>query len=707
MSESSGSSSPSAHASTIRELATDLRASTYAYASANDLASPEEEAPAHKMPMRVKLTFGAPQFSVFSIYMLITVHATLYYEYLGAKLSFLAFFTAFARSFDVLTDPLMSWWSDSTRTPHGRRRPFIFVGCFFFALTSFLLLAPGVVAPYLSGTNGVSYWYGTFFVLFYLSDTLCNVPYNAFGPELTEDTAERSNMYFVQNVFGMVGTLIGAAGPPIVELGAGLSKEWSFTIVGLFFGGYFIATQLNLVSTLSERAESQKQKPVPLVTSMNRAFRNDPFARLLFASFLDSVGWFAVAATMPFYLKYVVRPGAYTETSDETWLAIGLTVFFVTAIVATPFWLWCCRKFGKRNTWLAFNAMNGFTNSLFIFVGEGDIYAAIAVTCLNGAPLGARFLNDSTLADTIDYDEFTSGERREAQFTMFISFVPKIVSIPTQALPIALIAAAGFIESQEDEDGNIVAMNQPAAVKTVISVIYIAFPVIMNLFSFIVKYHYPIKSEEVNRRISEGIAIHATGLPAEDPITGKVVPPKGLMTEDERHTGDLLDHFAIADLRRLSAEADTGFLLHALQRRRILGAFLLVCCIVGVWLTFPLLDNNTLNFIPSMFQIGIGLCMMYLVIINLRVAAGAELNQKGVDKEFVRKWRDSIGDGHKKKEGGRVKLPSPQEVLKRLRASLGRVGHKIAHRGPGDPKKMDNPIQADGTDQGIKRVEMV
>ena len=135
-----------------------------------------------------------------------------------------------------------------------------------------------------------SYWYGFTFVLFYLSDTLCNVPYNAFGPVLTEDTVERSNMYFVQNVFGMVGTLVGAAGPPGVEMSFGISKEWSFCIVGLFFGGWFVCTQMNLVWSLKERPESQKQKPVPLVASMNRAFRNGPFATLLFASFLDSVG---------------------------------------------------------------------------------------------------------------------------------------------------------------------------------------------------------------------------------------------------------------------------------------------------------------------------------------------------------------------------------------------------------------------------------
>jgi Na+/melibiose symporter-like transporter len=202
----------------------------------------------------------------------------------------------------------------------------------------------------------------------------------------------------------------------------------------------------------------------------------------------------------------VVRPGYYAKLrgwdeslhEEESWLAVGLALFFISAIFATPFWLFCTKKFGKRNTWLGFNAMNGLTNALFIFVGPGDVTASLIVTALNGAPLGARFLNDSTLADTIDYDEFMNGERREAQFTMFISFVPKIVSIPTQAIPIAMIAAAGFVESK---DG--VAQEQPASVATMISIIYIAFPVVMNIFSFMVKWNYPIKSDETNRKIAE------------------------------------------------------------------------------------------------------------------------------------------------------------------------------------------------------------
>ena len=107
--------------------------------------------------------------------------------------------------------------------------------------------------------------------------------------------------------------------------------------------------------------------------------------------------------------------------------------------------------------------------------------------------------------------------------------------------------------------------------------------------------------------------------------------------------------------------------------------------IAGVWGTFSLLDDVTLNLIPSMFQIGIGLSMMYLVIITLRVSAANELNKKGVDVEFVRKWRAQIGDPPKKLSV--AKLPGPAAVVplaRRLQMALyclsGGLGRVVSKR---------------------------
>lgn len=143
----------------------------------------------------------------------------------GASLSFLSFFTALARSFDVITDPVMGWISDRFKHPMGRRRPFILLGAPFYGLLFFLLFSPTLLMDRYSpnsatdfpivnpqnitslesqwrfargnqhivdaeecdsGSTGIAYWFGTFYTVFYLFDTLSNVPYESLGPELSD-----------------------------------------------------------------------------------------------------------------------------------------------------------------------------------------------------------------------------------------------------------------------------------------------------------------------------------------------------------------------------------------------------------------------------------------------------------------------------------------------------------------------------------------
>lgn len=67
----------------------------------------------------------------------------------------------------------------------------------------------------------------------------------------------------------------------------------------------------------------------------------------------------------------------------------------------------------------------------------------IAITFVNGLPLGGAFLTDSILADVIDYDELLNGTRNEGGFTVFSTFIPKFVSVPAGAIPLSLMAMIG------------------------------------------------------------------------------------------------------------------------------------------------------------------------------------------------------------------------------------------------------------------------
>ena len=77
-------------------------------------------------------------------------------------------------------------------TQFGRRRPYMLVGCWGYALMFVLLLSP----PLDKVGNRTSTWFGIFYIAFYLFDTLANVPYSALGPELTTDSVRFPFFFF-------------------------------------------------------------------------------------------------------------------------------------------------------------------------------------------------------------------------------------------------------------------------------------------------------------------------------------------------------------------------------------------------------------------------------------------------------------------------------------------------------------------------------
>jgi hypothetical protein len=199
--------------------------------------SPAHHTPTHprtdKLPLLTKLAYGAPSLATSSLSFLVSVYLNDFYLSLGAPLAFLTFFIAVARSLDILVDPTIGNWTDRTRTRWGRRRIFTATGCLFYGAFFFLLFAPPTAI--IAGTGShklkpgedvhpapgshmpIVLWFGFFYWLFYLMDSFSNVPYEALGPELTDSEAERNNLFFISKLFNMVGMLLGAALPSVLQ----------------------------------------------------------------------------------------------------------------------------------------------------------------------------------------------------------------------------------------------------------------------------------------------------------------------------------------------------------------------------------------------------------------------------------------------------------------------------------------------------------
>lgn len=584
------------------------------------------------VPLKNKLLYSAPSFSLLSLTMLITIHAIVFYETIGASLTFIAFFTALARSFDVITDPLLGWLSDSTRTRWGRRRPYIFFGCWGYAIAFLAFMTP----PESLNGKQTAYWFGITYIIFYLFDTIANVPYVAWGPELTDDSTERESVYFYRGLFDKIGVLAGAAGPAVV--GSFVASERNvFTVLALIFGGYYIFTMLVLVFSMQERKKSLEPPPVPLVPSILRAFKNIAFRPLLGAWILDHMALGMISAMIPFFVKYVLLDPDDTEGEDpDTVLAIALVSLFVAAGVSTPIWKWLSLRFGKRKVWLGYNVFNSITCFGFLAVGEGDLILFYILAFLNGLPIGGQFLTEAILSDIIDYDEFLNGTRSEGSFTVFATFIPKVVSIPASAIPLAVVSAVGFIPTEEDTEGEPLPQPQPDRVKNTIRVIFIVIPSVATLIAVFMKLRYPIKREEMNTQISEGILKHEAGQPAYDPILDLEGVTVLRLTEEEQRTAYMLDNFAWDTLLKFR-DGVPRFLSFTIKVLIVIGFLFFAGFVLVIVFTFNLIEDDTFAWIPSFSCILAGQSLCFLCVQILRLKAAHFLETSPVDKDLVEK----------------------------------------------------------------------
>eukprot|EP01083_Nonionella_stella_P018259 50941_1 len=527
----------------------------------------------------IKLMFAAPQFALIPLTLLINVFIIKFYlDDVKVSAAFIAFFQIFSRSFDVLTDPMMAHISDNvTHTRYGRRIPYMML-CPLYAVAFYILVSPPKDSP-----EDAAFWFGGSYLFFYLCDTLVNVPFQALGPELTDDSDERTSLYMYVKVAEGVGVMIGTLMPGALE--DYLDNRQIYKLIAVIFGSFYILSMFVLIRNVEERkasimfdAESIRQ---PFVTSLYRSMRNKAFRPLVIGWILDFASLAFIATMVPFYVTYYIEVDrmenpfcdssesdgypACPSTANPCCMSSGkhlgycMACFFVSGFFAIPIWKYLARhdrksdvwyerlKIGKVQAWLAYNVVNVVTNVLFVFVPEGGLFYLYFCMIMNGIPTGGQFLISAILADVIDYDEFLNYKRNEGQFTVFASFVPKIIAIPCQSFPLVGMFILGYTNPGTDAEGDLIFQPQNTDVKWFIRGLFVFAPLLLVSSSFLVKRLYPIRSFDMILVISAGITQHLQGLSAYDPVSKQDVWIEDY-TEEEQYLIYLLDQFSHSNL---------------------------------------------------------------------------------------------------------------------------------------------------------------
>ena len=190
-----------------------------------------------------------------------------------------------SRFWDAISDPLVGYLSDKTKTRWGRRRPWLFGAILPAALTFWMLSAP----PQDLSHTMLVVWMGVAIIGFFSAQTMFIVPHMSLGAELTDDYHERTKIFAARHA-GWIAGYISALGTMYLLIVAESESQAAVrtlsadqSIYAALFGAVCL---LVCVSILRERPEFMDKAPEKPWEAAKDIWKNSHARLLLIVIFM-------------------------------------------------------------------------------------------------------------------------------------------------------------------------------------------------------------------------------------------------------------------------------------------------------------------------------------------------------------------------------------------------------------------------------------
>ncbi len=452
---------------------------------------------ATKLPKRLKnstlMAYSLTDMPVMmSIFPVLVFVPRFYANDMAVSLALVGTIMLVVRTFDVITDPLMGYLSDRTRSRFGRRRPWIALATPIMMLSVYQLFMP----PDGAGAMHLLVWS----MLLSIATTMMLIPYYAWGAELSPDYNERSRITGARAMMGVLGQFTAQLIPALALLLFAIGGSAAvLQIVGVTM---LVVMPLCVLITLTQAPEAQVaiRSTVPVLTGLKLMWQNGPFKQLLATFMIGSIG---LSITTPLYLFFIAD-----VLKAEEMAIYMLAFFYITSLASIPAWVWLAARIGKHRAYIASFVIIGCAHPFYMLLGEGDFWWMLPITIATGFAAGgfAQALPNAMKADVIDLDTLRSGESRAAIYFSAWSFAQKACASLGASIAIFGLALFGFEASPTAE-------HTPEELFGV-RFLFSTFPSLFFLSAAAIMWTYPITEErhaEIRRELELREAGAASG----------------------------------------------------------------------------------------------------------------------------------------------------------------------------------------------------
>ena len=403
------------------------------------------------------------------------------------------------RIFDSLTDPIMGFISDNTKSKWGRRRQYVFIGAITMGISF-------VIMWQLFRDSSIDYNFAYFLfwsIVFYLGLTIFSVPYVAMGYEMSDDFHERTSIMAVAQWLGQWAWVIAPWFWVIMydttwfETADVAVRELAIWVgLGCAICAMVPAIFIKSKSTLEENYSPMTLKNiggslVKIWDSFGEAFTSAPFRKLCFATFLIFNAFNTVAAFTFFIIVY------YLFNGDAGAAGIWPTLFgsvgaLCTTFLVIPIVAKMSKVMGKKKAFMVSQSISvlGYVMLWFLFI-PGKPYLFLIALPFFSFGIGSLFtIMMSMTADVIDLDELNSGKRREGVFGAIYWWMVKFGFAIAGGLSGAIFSIIGFDTALEV---------QPESAITGLRLFFSGLPILGTLTAMYIMRNYDISEERANQ----------------------------------------------------------------------------------------------------------------------------------------------------------------------------------------------------------------
>ncbi len=374
---------------------------------------------------------------------------------LGMNPALVGTLQALSRFSDALTDPVMGYISDNTRSRYGRRRPYIFGGAIGVGITFALMWQ-------LPSGHSEMFYFWVFLagsIIFYLFYTIFATPFVALGYEMTPDYHERTRLMATMNFMGQFAWISlpwfyafmendrlftdSVQGARVLAIVIGVVVVILGVFPAIFCRERFVAPKEDGVQK-SSGMQGLRDNIVDFVRGFLITIKNKEFLKLCAGTFFLFNGIMLVGAFSS-YISIFYVCGGDTDLGAK-YIGIFGTISTISTLCAITVVTWLSTRIGKRKTFMiaTFMCMLGSLLKWFCYDPLNPWMILIPAPLIAIGMGGLFTMMGSMIADVCDQDELASSQRREGMFGAIYWWMVKVGMALAFGLSGFLLNATGF-----------------------------------------------------------------------------------------------------------------------------------------------------------------------------------------------------------------------------------------------------------------------